>query len=82
MTKEIIFISLPLCPKCVRVKHWLNELESSNPEIKITRLNYATKTKEAKQYKIKNIPTLIIGEVRLDGWIKEEEFQEALKKLL
>ncbi|MBN1330065.1 MAG: thioredoxin family protein [Candidatus Heimdallarchaeota archaeon] len=81
MTKEIIFISAPLCPKCVRVKRWLSELESTNPEINIVKLNIVTNTKETKQYQIKTIPTLIVGDVRLGGWIKEEEFQEALKKL-
>lgn len=69
------------CPKCVRIKRWLRELEKTNPEINISRLNIALKTKEIKPLKIKTIPTLIVGEMRLDGWIKEEEFQEALRKL-
>ncbi len=81
MLKEIIFVSAPLCPKCVRIKRWLRELEKTNPEINISRLNIALKTKEIKPLKIKTIPTLIVGEMRLDGWIKEEEFQEALRKL-
>ncbi|MGC9778821.1 MAG: hypothetical protein HZR80_06220 [Candidatus Heimdallarchaeota archaeon] len=81
MLKEIIFVSAPLCPKCVRIKRWLRELEKTNPEINISRLNIALKTKEIKPLKIKTIPMLIVGEMRLDGWIKEEEFQEALRKL-
>ena len=81
MSKEIIFVSVPLCPKCIRIKRWLKELEKTNPEINIIKLNIALKAKEVKPLKIRTIPTLIIGEVRLDGWIKEEEFQEALKKL-
>jgi predicted DsbA family dithiol-disulfide isomerase len=81
MSKEIIYIFAPLCPKCVRVRKWLKEIEQSKSEIKITRLNMATQFREVKKYKIKTIPTLIIGEERLDGWIKEEQFQDALSKL-
>lgn len=81
MSKEIIFVTAPLCPKCVRIKRWLRELEKTNPEINIIRLNIALKAKEVKPLKIRTIPTLIVGEMRLDGWIKEEEFQEALRKL-
>ena len=81
MTKEIIFVSAPLCPKCVRINRWLRELNKTNPEINIIKLNIALKMKEVKPLKIKTIPTLIIGEERLDGWIKEEEFLAAVKKL-
>ncbi|NHK31367.1 MAG: thioredoxin family protein [Asgard group archaeon] len=81
MTKEIIYIYAPLCPKCVRIRRWLKELPKSNPEIKIIKFNMATQFREVKKYKIKTIPTLIIGEQRLDGWIKEEEFITALEKL-
>ena len=81
MSKEIIYVSAPLCPKCIRINRWLKELRKTNPEINIVKLNIAVKAKEVKPLKIKTIPTLIIGEERLDGWIKEEEFQAALKKL-
>jgi hypothetical protein len=47
----------------------------------VIKYNIATQSREVKKYKIKTIPTLIIGEQRLDGWIKEEEFISALKKL-
>ena len=81
MPKEIIFILAPICPKCVRIKRWLKELGKTNPEIEITRYNIATQFKEVKKFKIKTIPTLIIGDVMLGGWIKEEEFRAALEKL-
>ncbi len=81
MSKEIIFILAPICPKCVRIKRWLKELEKTNPEIKISRCNIATQFKEVKKFKIKTIPTLIIGDIMLGGWIKEEEFRAALEKL-
>ena len=81
MSKEIIYVSAPLCPKCIRINRWLKELRKTNPEINIVKLNIAVKAKEVKPLKIKTIPTLIIGEERLDGWIKEEEFQAALEKL-
>ena len=81
MTKEIIYVSAPFCPKCVRINRWLKELKKTNPEINIIKLNIALKMKEVKPLKIKTIPTLIIGEERLDGWIKEEEFQAAIEKL-
>jgi thiol-disulfide isomerase/thioredoxin len=81
MTKEIIYIYAPLCPKCVRIRKWLKGIQQNNPEIKIVKYNMATQFREVKKYKIKTIPTLIIGEQRLDGWIKEEEFISALKKL-
>jgi len=81
MSQEIIFILAPICPKCVRIKRWLKELEETNPEIKISRYNIVTQFKEVKKFQIRTIPTLIIGEVRLDGWIKEEEFRAALKEL-
>lgn len=81
MTKEIIYIYAPLCPKCVRIRKWLKVLPQTNPEIKITKFNMVTQFREVKKYKIKTIPTLIIGEQRLNGWIKEEEFISALKKL-
>jgi glutaredoxin len=81
MTKEIIFVLAPICPKCVRIKRWLRELEKTSPEIKISRYNIATQYKEVKKFKIKTIPTLIIGETMLGGWIKEEEFRAALEKL-
>jgi len=82
MAKTITFISAALCPKCVRVKRWLKNLEKNNPEINIVRLNIATQFREIKQFKIKTIPTVIVGDQRLDGWIKEEVFLEAVKKLL
>ncbi len=81
MTKEIIFVRVPLCPKCVRIKRWLKELEETNPEIKISTYNIATQYKEVKEFKIKTIPTLIIGEKMLGGWIDEEEFRAALENL-
>ncbi|MFW9922589.1 MAG: glutaredoxin family protein [Candidatus Thorarchaeota archaeon] len=81
MAKEITFIAVPLCPKCVRIKKWLKELENTNPEIKINRMNIATDFKEVKKFNIKTIPTLIIGEEILGGWIQEEEFKKALEKL-
>ena len=81
MSKEIIFILAPICPQCVRIKRWLKELGKTNPEIKISRYNIATQFKEAKKFKIKTIPTLIIGDIMLGGWIKEEEYRAALEKL-
>ena len=81
MSKEIIFILAPICPKCVRIKRWLKELEKTHPEIKISRYNIVTQFKEVKKFKIKTIPTLIIGNIRLDSWIKEEEYIEAIKQL-
>jgi len=81
MTKEIIFVLAPICPKCVRIKRWLKELEKTNTEIKISRYNIVTQFKEVKKFKIKTIPTLIIGNIRLDSWIKEEEYIEAIKQL-
>ena len=81
MTKEIIFVLAPICPKCVRIKRWLKELEKTNTEIKISRYNIVTQFKEVKKFKIKTIPTLIIGNIRLDSWIKEEEDIEAIKQL-
>ncbi|NHJ39289.1 MAG: thioredoxin family protein [Asgard group archaeon] len=81
LAKEIIYIYAPLCPKCIRIKKWLKDLPQSDPEIKITKYNMATQFREVKKYNIKTIPTLIIGEQRLDGWIKEEEFKDAIEKL-
>jgi len=82
MTKEIIFVTAPLCPKCVRIKRWLKELEETNPEINIVRLNIASKFKQVKPLKIRTVPTLIVGEERLDGWIKEEEYRATLQQFL
>lgn len=79
--KEIIFISAPLCPKCVRIKKWLKEIEETQTDIEITRLNIAFEFKKVKKYNIKTIPTLIVGETMLSGWIKEEEFREALEEI-
>ncbi len=81
VTKEIVFVSAPLCPKCIRIKRWLKEVEENQPKIKITRLNIALKAKEVKKYKIKTIPTVIVGETMLGGWIQEEEFKAALEKI-
>ncbi|NHJ48756.1 MAG: thioredoxin family protein [Asgard group archaeon] len=81
MTKEIIYIYAPLCPKCVRIRKWLKELGRTNPEIQVTKYNMATQFREVKKYNIRTIPTLIIGEIRLDSWIKEEEYINAIKQL-
>lgn len=82
MIKEIVFIAAPLCPKCVRIKKWLKEIEQTKPEISIKRYNIAFDFKEVREkYTIKTIPTLIVGEQAFGGWIKEEEFREALEKL-
>ena len=82
MTKEIVFIAAPLCPKCVRIKKWLKEVEETQPDILIKRYNIAFDFKEVREkYTIKTIPTLIVGEHIFSGWIKEEEFREALEKL-
>ena len=80
MSKEIIFVSAPFCPKCVRIKRWLKELSKTNPEVDIIRINIALNAKEARKHKIRTIPSLIVGEEMLDGWIKEEEYRRALEK--
>lgn len=82
MVKEIVFISAPFCPKCVRVKRWLKELEESQSDITIKRYNMAFDFRKVREkYTIKTIPTLIVGEVMVGGWINEEEYREALKNL-
>jgi len=81
VNKEIIFVSAPFCPKCVRIKKWLKEIEETRTDIEITRLNIAFEFKKVKKYNIKTIPTLIVGETMLGGWIKEEDFLEALEKI-
>ena len=81
LTKVIVFVSAPLCPKCIRIKRWLKKVEENQPEITITRLNIAFKAKEVKKYNIKTIPTVIVGETMLGGLIQEEEFKAALEKL-
>ncbi len=81
LSKEIIFISAPLCAKCIRIKRWLKEVKENHPEIEITKLNIAFKAKEVKKYNIKTIPTVIVGKTMLGGWIKEEEFKAALEKM-
>lgn len=79
--KEIVFVAAPFCPKCVRIKRWLKDIEENQPDIKITRFNIAFDMKKVKKYKIKTIPTLIVGESMMGGWIKEEEFRAALEKI-
>jgi len=81
MSKEIIYIAAPLCPKCVRVNRWLKEMEATHPDIQVTKYNFAFQFKEVKKYNIKTIPTLIIGEEKLGGWIAEEDFKTAIEKL-
>ncbi|MHA1125974.1 MAG: thioredoxin family protein [Candidatus Heimdallarchaeota archaeon] len=79
---EIIFITAPLCPKCIRIRRWLKELSETHPEIVVKKYNIVTNRQKAKEYKIKTIPTLIVGDVMLGGLIKKEEYDAALEKLL
>lgn len=81
MTKEIIFVGAPLCPKCVRIKRWLKEIEETKPEIKIKRFNIAFDFGKVKQFNLKTIPSVIVGNKQLGGWIKEEEFWSAVEQL-
>ena len=79
---EIIYIYAPICPKCVRIRRWLKDLTVTHPEIEIKRYNIVTNREKAKEYKIRTIPTLIVGDIMLDGLIKKEEYDAALEKLI
>jgi len=75
-------VCVPLCPKCVRIRRWLKELNEIHPEIVLKKYNLVTNRQKGKEHKIKTIPTLIIGDVKLGGLIQKEEFDAALEKLL
>ncbi|MHA1186645.1 MAG: glutaredoxin family protein [Candidatus Heimdallarchaeota archaeon] len=79
---EIVFITAPICPKCVRIRRWLRKLKETHPEIVVKKYSIVSDNKKAKEYKIKTIPTLIVGDVMLGGLIKKEEYDAALEKLL
>jgi len=79
---EIVFITAPICPKCVRIRKWLKELAETHPEIVVKKYSIVFDYKKAKEYKIKTIPALIVGDIMLGGLIQKEEYDAALEKLL
>jgi len=79
---EIVYIYVTFCPKCIRIRKWLKELSETHPEIVVKKYNIATNRQKGKEYKIKTIPTLIVGDVMLGGSIKKEDYDAALEKLL
>ena len=81
MNNEIIYFYAPLCPKCVRVNQWLKKLKETNPNLRIIKYNIIRNGEKTKQFNIKTIPTVIINEEKLTGWIDKENFDKAIKKI-
>ncbi|MEA2070959.1 MAG: thioredoxin family protein [Asgard group archaeon] len=76
---KIQYFFAPVCPKCFRINQWLKALQKEKPEITIEETNILFNWKKARKNNIRTIPTILIGENRLEGFIKKEEFNNAIE---
>jgi protein-disulfide isomerase len=82
MTREIIYFFSTICPKCIQPSRWLKEVTENNNELTLTKYHLLLDIKKVREYNVRNLPTIIIGDTRLEGRISRKEFDSALKKIM
>jgi len=75
---DIIFFSLPLCPKCKVVAGHLEAIRRERPEISVREANILTNIGLARKHGLLTIPSLLVRGRPLRGVVTKEEIVEAL----
>lgn len=69
MTKKVTFYHSVICPRCHAAGFYLSQLLGDFPEIEVTKVEFLTNSKQAKEDGVKSIPTLISGSQTLSGFL-------------
>ncbi len=66
MPHKIVYYKSILCPRCIPTNRMLKAFQQKHPDVTIEVVEVATHPKRAKAAGIRHVPTIVIGEHRLD----------------
>jgi hypothetical protein len=73
---DIIFFSIPICPKCKTVESHIKSILEENQDLSIKKINLITNLGTALDYGISTVPALIIKRKTLTGQISKEMIEK------
>ena len=66
MPYKIVYYKSILCPRCIPTNRMLKAFRQKHPDAAIEVVEIATHPKRAKEAGIRHVPTIVIGEHRLE----------------
>lgn len=67
--KTVTFYHSVMCPRCHAANFNLSQLLRDFPEIEVTKVEFLTNSKRAKEDGVRSIPTLVSGDQALSGFL-------------
>lgn len=77
-TSDIIFLTLPICPKCITMKRRLDEIIQSHPEIKVEERSLLGNIGFARENGILSVPAMLVKGKPIRGVVSKDVILDAL----
>jgi glutaredoxin len=75
---DIIFLTLPICPKCTTMKRRLDKIVQDHPEIKVEERSLLSNIGFARENGILTVPAMIVKGKPIRGVVPEKDILDAL----